>query len=99
MYCYHPEGECDEIIKLASPRLERGVVVDNAKSDAAHTTKLNPSSIRTSHGMFFARGENEVVQGRCACEGVARYEWVQWQPQQPAAATQSRTHPHCRLVI
>lgn len=28
-------------------------------------TKLVPSKIRTSHGMFFERGENEVVQGRC----------------------------------
>jgi hypothetical protein len=63
MYRVHPAGECDEIVKLASPRLARSVVVDNAKSDATRTTKLNPSSIRTSHGMFFARGENEVVQG------------------------------------
>jgi hypothetical protein len=39
------------------------VVVSNKESDAMNGTKLVPSKIRTSHGMFFDRGENELIQG------------------------------------
>ena len=58
----YPE-ECDQIIAMAAPRLEQSVVVANDKSDETNTTKLVPSKIRTSMGMFFKRGENELVQG------------------------------------
>lgn len=48
---------------MAAPRLEQSVVVANDKSDATNSTMLVPSKIRTSMGMFFRRGENELVQG------------------------------------
>jgi hypothetical protein len=55
--------ECDSIMKLAEPRLQRSNVVSAAKSDATHSTTTEMSKIRTSDGMFFSRGENEVLKG------------------------------------
>jgi hypothetical protein len=40
------------------------VVVSNDKSDATNSTQLVPSKIRTSMGMFFSRGENDLIRGR-----------------------------------
>jgi hypothetical protein len=72
--------ECDKIIALAAPRLQRSVIVEADKSDKANTTKMAPSKIRTSDGMFFARGENDVVKGKSSClvrwcsRGVAQHQ-------------------------
>lgn len=56
------EEECDQIISLAAPRLQPSNVVEASKSDATNTTQQEPSKIRTSDGMFFERGENEVIK-------------------------------------
>ena len=47
--------ECQELIKLARPRLSRSRTVDNA------TGGEQVHSSRTSAGMFFQRGENELI--------------------------------------
>ena len=39
------------------------MVVSNDKSDATNSTQLVPSKIRTSMGMFFSRGENDLIRG------------------------------------
>jgi hypothetical protein len=48
---------------MAEPRLEPSVIVEADKSDQANTTKMTASKIRTSSGMFFERGEKELVKG------------------------------------
>jgi prolyl 4-hydroxylase len=48
------DDECDELIELARPRLERSKTVDRD----AGGTEINPA--RSSSGMFFARAENAV---------------------------------------
>ena len=48
--------ECDGLIAAASPRLARSLTVQTATGGE----ELNPD--RTSNGMFFQRGENELVQ-------------------------------------
>ncbi|GAX83112.1 hypothetical protein CEUSTIGMA_g10538.t1 [Chlamydomonas eustigma] len=49
------DEECDEMIKEAQPRLTRSGVSDSITGQG----KL--SDIRTSSGMFFGRGENELI--------------------------------------
>ena len=49
-------GECDALIAEGRPRLSRSLTVDTQTGAEA----LNAA--RTSEGMFFMRGENEVVQ-------------------------------------
>ncbi|KAF5828965.1 hypothetical protein DUNSADRAFT_16745 [Dunaliella salina] len=48
--------ECDELIRQASPHLERSGVSD------PKTGKGTEQKVRTSSGMFFKRGANELVQ-------------------------------------
>ena len=48
-------AECDHIIKLATPSMTKSTVVDTA------TGKSVDSQIRTSHGTFLRRGQDEVV--------------------------------------
>jgi prolyl 4-hydroxylase len=50
------DGECDELIALASTRLERSHTVDNVSGG----TEVNAA--RTSDGMFFGRGEFELCR-------------------------------------
>ena len=47
--------ECDAIVDLARPRLARSETVDNA------TGGSEVNAARTSEGMFFRRGEHEVI--------------------------------------
>jgi hypothetical protein len=63
--------ECDEIVKQATPRLAPVGVVSVEKSDQEQGTRTETSKIRTSWGMFFARGENDLIKG----------EWVQLEHQ------------------
>lgn len=49
------DAECDEIIALARPRMTRSETVDTA------TGGSEVNSARTSRGMFFARGEFDVI--------------------------------------
>ena len=46
------DAECDEVVAMASERLERSHTVDTSTGDS----EINPA--RTSDGMFFLRGEN-----------------------------------------
>ena len=48
--------ECDELIELAKPRLARSLTV------ATKTGGEEEHADRTSNGMFFQRGENDVVR-------------------------------------
>jgi prolyl 4-hydroxylase len=48
--------ECEELIALAQPRLARSLTV------ATRTGGEEVNADRTSHGMFFQRGENELVR-------------------------------------
>lgn len=48
--------ECDELIALATPRLARSLTV------ATRTGGEEVNADRTSNGMFFQRGENELVR-------------------------------------
>lgn len=48
--------ECEAIIEAARPRMQRSLTVDNLSGGEA----VNDD--RTSNGMFFQRGENEVVR-------------------------------------
>lgn len=50
------EDECDYLMKTAKPRLKRSSVAD------AVTGQHKQSEVRTSSGMFFDRGEDEVVK-------------------------------------
>ena len=50
------DAECDALIELAAPRLARSLTV------ATDTGGEEVNADRTSAGMFFARGENPVVQ-------------------------------------
>ena len=50
------DEECEELIKLATPRLARSLTV------ATKTGGEEVNDDRTSNGMFFQRGENEVVK-------------------------------------
>ncbi|EFJ50167.1 hypothetical protein VOLCADRAFT_80309 [Volvox carteri f. nagariensis] len=50
------QEECDYLIKIAQGRLERSGVSD------ATTGEGGVSDIRTSSGMFYTRGENDVVK-------------------------------------
>jgi prolyl 4-hydroxylase len=58
-WLYHnfltPE-ECAHLIDLARPAMERSSVVDNASG------KSVDSEIRTSAGMFFRRGQDDVIR-------------------------------------
>ena len=48
------DGECDSLIAVASPRLERSETVDN------ETGGSGVNDARTSRGMFFGRGETAL---------------------------------------
>ena len=48
--------ECDELIELATPRMARSLTV------ATKTGGEEVNADRTSNGMFFQRGENELVR-------------------------------------
>jgi prolyl 4-hydroxylase len=50
------EDECDDLVQLALPRMERSQTVVNATGDS----EVNEA--RTSRGMFFGRGENELCK-------------------------------------
>ena len=50
------DEECDAIIAEAKPRMQRSLTVDNQSGGEA----VNDD--RTSNGMFFQRGENEVIR-------------------------------------
>ncbi|MGZ5181087.1 MAG: 2OG-Fe(II) oxygenase [Ramlibacter sp.] len=50
------DEECDQLIELARPRLARSLTV------ATKTGGEEVNDDRTSHGMFFQRGENELVR-------------------------------------
>jgi prolyl 4-hydroxylase len=50
------DQECDELIALAKPRMARSLTV------ATKTGGEEVNDDRTSNGMFFQRGENEVVK-------------------------------------
>jgi len=50
------DQECDELIELAKPRMARSLTV------ATKTGGEEVNDDRTSNGMFFQRGENEVVR-------------------------------------
>ena len=50
------DEECDAIIAAAEPRMQRSLTVDNQSGGEA----VNDD--RTSNGMFFQRGENEVIR-------------------------------------
>lgn len=50
------DQECDELIQLATPRLARSLTV------ATKTGGEEVNADRTSNGMFFQRGENELVR-------------------------------------
>jgi prolyl 4-hydroxylase len=54
--------ECDAIIAKATPRLQRSHVVSSDKSDKKHSTVEELSDIRTSQGMFFERGEDDLIR-------------------------------------
>jgi prolyl 4-hydroxylase len=62
------DEECDELIRLAQPKLSRSLTVDNQTGG----DEVNPA--RTSDGMFFNRGENPL------CERIERRlaELVRW---------------------
>lgn len=49
------DAECDELIELARPRLSRSETVVN------RTGESEVNAARTSQGMFFSRGEGELV--------------------------------------
>mmetsp|Transcript_35089 Transcript_35089/g.99514 ORF Transcript_35089/g.99514 Transcript_35089/m.99514 type:complete len:348 (-) Transcript_35089:159-1202(-) len=49
--------ECEHLINLAKPRITRSGVV-NTETGGSHLDK-----VRTSSGMFFRRGETEVIKG------------------------------------
>lgn len=60
IFLYHnflSDEECDHIIKLAEPKLERSGVVDT------QTGKEDVSNVRTSKGMFLQRGHDPVIAG------------------------------------
>ena len=69
LHCFVAE-ECDYIIAKATPRLHRSQVVSSEKSDNKNGTVEELSDIRTSAGMFFARGEDEIVKGGYATPGL-----------------------------
>mgnify|MGYP001605936675 CR=1 FL=1 len=50
------DEECDAIIDAAKPRMQRSLTVDNQSGGEA----VNDD--RTSNGMFFQRGENDVIR-------------------------------------
>ena len=50
------DEECDQLIELAKPRLARSLTV------ATKTGGEEVNADRTSNGMFFQRGENELVR-------------------------------------
>lgn len=50
------DDECDELVALAAPRMARSETVDVA------TGGNEVNAARTSRGMFFERGENEVAR-------------------------------------
>jgi prolyl 4-hydroxylase len=49
------EQECDELIELAKPKLERSQTVENVSGGS------ETHAARTSDGMFFSRGEHPLV--------------------------------------
>lgn len=50
------------MVKQAEPRLVRSGVVEAAESDKHNNTVESVDKIRTSYGMFFSRGENELIK-------------------------------------
>lgn len=58
--------ECDHIIRIANPGLERSGVVSAGDKGGSEV-----SDIRTSFGVFLERGQDEVVKG--ACQLLTRY--------------------------
>jgi hypothetical protein len=51
--------ECDHIVGLAKPRMDRSGVVDTTTG----TSKID--DIRTSTGTFLQRGEDAIIAGGC----------------------------------
>jgi prolyl 4-hydroxylase len=49
------DAECDQLVALAGPRMARSETVDNA------TGGSEVNAARTSRGMFFERGETQVI--------------------------------------
>jgi prolyl 4-hydroxylase len=50
------DEECSELIELAKPRMARSLTV------GTHTVEEELNEVRTSNGMFFYRGENELLR-------------------------------------
>ncbi|XP_021747811.1 probable prolyl 4-hydroxylase 10 [Chenopodium quinoa] len=58
-FVYHnflSKEECEYLIKLASPRMEKSLVVDE------QTGKSKDSRVRTSSGTFLARGRDKIIR-------------------------------------
>ncbi|PWA74967.1 2-oxoglutarate (2OG) and Fe(II)-dependent oxygenase superfamily protein [Artemisia annua] len=55
MSVFKSQDECDHLINLAKPHMEKSTVVDN------DTGKSKDSRVRTSSGTFLARGVDETV--------------------------------------
>ena len=60
----HAAEECDHIISIAQPRMDRSGVVDTS------TGKSKIDDIRTSTGTFLQRGEDPIIAG-VAVHGAA----------------------------
>lgn len=54
------DDECEALIKLADPRMNRSMTIDDSESPNKSVGRIHPS--RTSNGMFFLRGENSIVE-------------------------------------
>ncbi|OAY76723.1 putative prolyl 4-hydroxylase 3 [Ananas comosus] len=58
-FVYHnflSKDECEYLIELAKPRMEKSTVVDSA------TGQSKDSRVRTSSGMFFRRGQDKIIR-------------------------------------
>ncbi|MQL99552.1 hypothetical protein Taro_032274, partial [Colocasia esculenta] len=58
-FLYHnflSKEECEHLIKLATPRMEKSTVVDS------ETGKSKDSRVRTSSGMFLKRGQDKIIR-------------------------------------
>lgn len=64
------DQECEAVIELAKPRLARSLTV------ATKTGGEEVNDDRTSHGMFFQRGENELI-GRIETRIARLVNWPQ----------------------
>ncbi|CAL9165001.1 probable prolyl 4-hydroxylase 3 [Musa acuminata AAA Group] len=70
-FIYHnflSKKECDYLIELAKPHMEKSTVVDSA------TGRSKDSRVRTSSGMFLRRGKDKII---CAIEKrIADYTFI-----------------------